>query len=753
MAETTVIQARVKERWGSLGKEWSFQSGEIIYYYAPSNPSVKVTVKKNGNKRIVDGGGATGSLFAKYEYNANDLKKTTNASLPFTVEDFGDNAFLFDYLNRQAASIKKQKVWDGFNFIPDTNFDSFPDNSIFLGEWTSNKIINGIPETTSPPYFGISPDANSLDKKYRSKFGVRPPYWEILQVPYVDKKEPVLREFGTKGKNLYYLNNDSYVEIEWIDINGDGPLLEFVKFESSDNWGRELDITDITNTTNYKIGNIIKKATIYPKNDDPISLSEEVKETFDGSATSSIRTDKGFLYVKDLESPHEQKIWKGTSKAYPNNGILDHEILSEILFKWRESYGNKKSKFDYFFDYDSKDLSTPNNKLLLPKVYSTSPGKSDQKYITPVLSVVKVVATGVSGASGASGASGSLFAATAGTGGTGATGTSASVTPKRERVNGLYIFDVRRAGFLINYGTGGTGPGLTSSGLGELEILEKFTIDDPFNVPFEDDVTGADPEYSEAYYEGPEEDLDLVTGVAFTAEELLRDETSVVAQESPKEEQKAAGVEFGGSSVKSPSGDVSSSSVSLPTELAGVQNSKIITQQSMGNGYRSIASDITAPSGAKLSGSEICQNMNKFVQDALGPFAKWLKSKYPDLYKGWYITSATRGYVPSGGSLTSQHMKGQAIDSQILGATKSKPEKNIQLCNAILEWYQSNPIGYGQILFETRDKGSCWIHWSYTRGNTRLQFVRFSNDSTKSAPANKTGAYVLPTLTKASLAL
>ena len=143
--------------------------------------------------------------------------------------------------------------------------------------------------------------------------------------------------------------------------------------------------------------------------------------------------------------------------------------------------------------------------------------------------------------------------------------------------------------------------------------------------------------------------------------------------------------------------------------------------------------------------------MNQFIQDVLGPFAKWLKSKYPDVYKNWYITSATRGYVPKGGSLTSKHYRGQAIDSCYLGSRKANPEGNIKLINAILEWYKTNPVGYGQILFETRDPSSCWIHWSYTRGVKKLMFARFHNDGTKSASANKKGSYVLPPLTKSSL--
>jgi hypothetical protein len=170
----------------------------------------------------------------------------------------------------------------------------------------------------------------------------------------------------------------------------------------------------------------------------------------------------------------------------------------------------------------------------------------------------------------------------------------------------------------------------------------------------------------------------------------------------------------------------------------------------MGSGKLRDPEDIVNSKGDKIKAVDIVRDMNQFIQDVLNPFAKWLKSKYPSLYKNWYITSATRGYIPSGGSLTSQHLRGQAIDSQINGSKASNPQKNIELLNAILEWYKSNPIGYGQILFETRGN-SCWVHWSYTRGNKRLMLARFSEDSVKKVPANKTGVYVLPPLSASAL--
>lgn len=278
----------------------------------------------------------------------------------------------------------------------------------------------------------------------------------------------------------------------------------------------------------------------------------------------------------------------------------------------------------------------------------------------------------------------------------------------------------------------------------ELEPGEGFQFQDDF-----EDLGELDDEYSEEQFVGPEEDIDAITGVAFTATELKRD-ISEPAPEASESEQKEAGVSFGGSNVNSPTGNVSKTKVSVPSELSSVQNSKVLSKQNMGNGVLRDISDIKTPQGDGIKGEDIVKNMNQFISDVLGPFAKFLKDKYPNLYKSWYITSATRGYVPKGGSLTSQHFKGQAIDSQILGVTSAKPDKNIELMNAILEWYKSNPVGYGQILFETRGS-SCWIHWSYTRGVKRLMFARFSNDSTLKAPANKTGSYVLPPLNKKSL--
>lgn len=201
----------------------------------------------------------------------------------------------------------------------------------------------------------------------------------------------------------------------------------------------------------------------------------------------------------------------------------------------------------------------------------------------------------------------------------------------------------------------------------------------------------------------------------------------------------------GGSTIITPKTEISSGSVNILPTIGAVQNSNILAKQHFGNGYGTSIQDFNG-----LTSAQIIANMNSFITDVLEPFAIFLKSKYPELYKSWYITSTTRAYIPKGGSTTSQHMRGEAIDSQIVGATARSPQKNIDLLNAMLEWYKANPVGYGQILFETRGN-SCWIHWSYRRGQNKIQLLRFSEDSTKNALANTTGKYVVGPLTASDL--
>lgn len=210
-------------------------------------------------------------------------------------------------------------------------------------------------------------------------------------------------------------------------------------------------------------------------------------------------------------------------------------------------------------------------------------------------------------------------------------------------------------------------------------------------------------------------------------------------------------VNKGGSDVK-PNINVSTSGIILPPTLKAVRNSIRLTQSSDSNGPAQIKD-----TDKNFTKDVIIRNLNEFITDVLDPFAAFLKSDYPHLYKNWYFTSAQRNYVPTGGSNLSQHQKGQAVDSQIVGK-KSGLETmraNLELLNAILEWYKINPIGYDQILWETRaSQNASWIHWSYVRNNNRKQLLRFSSDKVnQQAKVNTTGAYVLPGVTEQQIIL
>ena len=268
-------------------------------------------------------------------------------------------------------------------------------------------------------------------------------------------------------------------------------------------------------------------------------------------------------------------------------------------------------------------------------------------------------------------------------------------------------------------------------------------VSDPNSDEFTD-LPELDSEYGEGSYSGSEEETVILPSgevlSLFNNAELNRSDGDVA-------DGSGAGVQIGGSLVVQPGGNVSNDSISLPADLAGVQNSSKIKNN--------LNQTIISPTGNKTTSAQLFTNMNEFVNDCLGPFSTFLKNKYPSLYKNWYITSATRTYTPSGGSSTSEHFKGKAIDSQILGSNASNPAENIKLLNAIFDWYQNNPVGYGQILFETRTldgKNSCWIHWSYAReSKPRMMFARFKNDNTLSAAANKTGSYLKPPISASAL--
>lgn len=213
-------------------------------------------------------------------------------------------------------------------------------------------------------------------------------------------------------------------------------------------------------------------------------------------------------------------------------------------------------------------------------------------------------------------------------------------------------------------------------------------------------------------------------------------------------------VNKGGSDI-TPNNTVTTLGVVLPPDLKAVRNSIRLTQSSDANGPIQIQ-DFTDSSGVLYKKTDIIRNMNEFIEDVLGPFATFLKANYPHLYKKWYFTSATRSYVPTGGSGVSQHQKGQAVDSQIIGGkdVQETMKLNLELFNAMMTWYQQNPIGYDQILWETRKPDKSWIHWSYKRIKPRIQFIRFTDDKTnQSCTLNRINQYIPPGVTPSQIIL
>lgn len=618
---------------------------------------------------------------------------------PFDKKIPLDRSFGFDpyYLNNGAELYIKwfkpnitEIEWDFYNATP-TGSMSVTGSVVIKIE--TNEL------NRQPLFFTYSAANNPIQN------GVTPSYLDIEMYWDSVTSGGITQLAGLSANGVQYmLPGENFVNPEDLTIQGGKQYSKSI-----------YDGGKIYTTENLKNvpPDIVRRIEVYPPKDSEGKFVEKpwaIEKSTNDSMTDvklsyisdiSTRIDLDYKYFKD-ELALNRLQYVGLSTAGTQSYLRDFDLIGDILQYWKKKVPN----------YEKLEVCSPDNLSC-----------SITKYISPIDPVVDDI---VELANVTPGLSPSI------------PGQTPSL-PTKQKLNFIFpenfeiIERVAVPEFKIFVGD----PPV-------LEIDGEFIAED-----FDVDVSELDDEYKEGYYEGPEEDLDAISGVSFNWSEILRDENPPIVEASP-EQQKADGVEFGGDKVSAPSGSVSKTSVSVPSELGGVQNSKVLKKQDTGSSLRDII-DITTPKGDKLKGEDIIRDMNQFIQDVLGPFAKWLKSKYPDVYKNWYITSATRGYVPKGGSLTSQHYRGQAIDSCYLGSRKANPEGNIKLINAILEWYKENPVGYGQILFETRDPSSCWIHWSYTRGVKKLMFARFHNDTTKSASANKKGSYVLPPLTKSSL--
>lgn len=120
-----------------------------------------------------------------------------------------------------------------------------------------------------------------------------------------------------------------------------------------------------------------------------------------------------------------------------------------------------------------------------------------------------------------------------------------------------------------------------------------------------------------------------------------------------------------------------------------------------------------------FSKRDMIANMRCLAVNCLDP----IKTKFP----GMYFTSGFRDYIPSGGSTTSQHMLGQAVDMKFNGMTKA------QYHDVIVPWIVKN-VPYDQLLLEYLPSGGHWIHISFKeKGNRYLHFTMY-NHKRVSAP-------------------
>lgn len=104
--------------------------------------------------------------------------------------------------------------------------------------------------------------------------------------------------------------------------------------------------------------------------------------------------------------------------------------------------------------------------------------------------------------------------------------------------------------------------------------------------------------------------------------------------------------------------------------------------------------------------SQLLDNLRGLCINVLDP----IKAKYPSMQ----LTSCMRFSVPPGGSQTSQHMKGQAVDFVLNGSGQAA------MYDCAL-WIRDN-VAYDQLLLEYKTFGGvwkCWIHVSFNPTGAR----------------------------------
>jgi len=118
-----------------------------------------------------------------------------------------------------------------------------------------------------------------------------------------------------------------------------------------------------------------------------------------------------------------------------------------------------------------------------------------------------------------------------------------------------------------------------------------------------------------------------------------------------------------------------------------------------------------------FSQRDMIANMRCLAVNCLDP----IRDKYPSLF----LTSGFRDYVPKGGSSTSQHMLGQAVDMKFNGFSKTQYFD-------IVKWIGAN-IPHDQLMNEYTASGGCWIHISFKpngQGNRSQNFTMYNHHRT-----------------------
>lgn len=133
--------------------------------------------------------------------------------------------------------------------------------------------------------------------------------------------------------------------------------------------------------------------------------------------------------------------------------------------------------------------------------------------------------------------------------------------------------------------------------------------------------------------------------------------------------------------------------------------------------------------GVAYSKSDIICNLKCLAENVLGP----LNERLGQIGKAWLITSCYRNNIPSGGSATSQHLSGQAVDISIGGNFAYSSH---------YDWAKqfAEVLNFDQLLLEYRDKPEGrinWIHIGYKNNGNRKQVLTFLNDRTNTTGLKK----------------